>query len=238
MSKNNVFPILLLIARPAAGKSEIIKYLSMLDKSERAEKLHIGDMHVIDDFPYLWRWFEEDHLLKKMGYPRLYTDEQGYFLHNYLWDLLIEMIDLEYEKSRRDSSNLENRTTIIEFSRGKEHGGYQQALPLLSPEILKNLAILYVDVPWEESLRKNRQRFNPDKPDSILEHSLPDEKLKRLYRECDFRELAVKSSEKIPVKGFEIPYAIFNNRDDVTTAMGTELGARLKSCLDNLWKIR
>ena len=170
MTNSNIFPIILLIARPAAGKSEIIKYLSDLDETERKNAFHIGNMRVIDDFPYLWRWFEEDKLLEKMGKDHLYTDENGYFLHEYLWDLLIKMIGLEYEKAIRDTTDIENTTTIIEFSRGKQHGGYQRALPQLSPKILKELAVLYVEVPWEESLRKNRKRFNPDKPDSILEH--------------------------------------------------------------------
>jgi len=42
--------------------------------------------------------------------------------------------------------------------------------------MLKSAAILYVNVSFSESLRKNRKRFNPNKPDSILEHGLPDEK--------------------------------------------------------------
>ena len=33
----------------------------------------------------LWTWFEEDHLLSRvLGKPRLFTDEQGYFVQPYL----------------------------------------------------------------------------------------------------------------------------------------------------------
>jgi hypothetical protein len=238
MKKESIFPIILLIARPAAGKSEIIHYLSVLDEKSRKEKFHIGKLHFIDDFPYLWRWFEEDDLLTQMGKERLYTDQEGYFKHVWLWDLLIKMINLEYEKTLRDSQDLEEQTIIIEFSRGKEHGGYRRALPLLSPKILEKLSILYVDVPWEESLRKNRQRFNPDKPDSILEHGLPDSKLERLYRDCDFKELIQEAGDKLSVEGSEIPYAIFDNHDDVTTGMGEALGLRLENVLDRLWQRR
>ena len=100
------------------------------------------------------------------------------------------------------------------------------------------MAILYVDVDWEDSLRKNRKRFNPNKPDSILEHSLPDEKLERLYRFCDFHEITSKQqSGQIRIKDFSIPYAIFDNHDDVTTAMGPELGQRLKTVLNKLWMV-
>lgn len=238
MEKSDIFQTLLLIARPAAGKSEIIHFLRKLDATVREKDYHLGSLNIIDDFPFLWRWFEEDDLLEKMGYQRIYTDAQGYFKNTYLWDLLIQMINLEYEKSQRDAAKTDGNTTIIEFSRGKEHGGYQQALPQLSPAILDQLAILYVDVPWEESLRKNRIRFNPDKPDSILEHSLPDEKLEKLYRDCDFHEMASGQVGKIQINGYQIPYAVFSNPDDVTTLMGAELGCRLKSSLDDLWEAK
>ena len=229
----NCFKIILLIARPAAGKSEIIHYLKSTSIIERGKRFHIGDFEEIDDFPMLWIWFEEDSLLEKMGKPRIYTTSEGYFKEQYLWDLLIERISLDYEKKMRDFNG---DTVIIEFSRGSEHGGYRSAFEHLSDNILKNLAILYVDVPWEESLRKNRQRFNPDRPDSILEHGLPDNKLETLYREIDWDELIAGHPEVIPIKGFDVPYVIFDNSDDVTTNPGAALGERLESALKLLWE--
>ena len=163
-----IFPIILLNARPAAGKSEIIKFLNALEDSDRAENYHIGKIHVIDDFPYLWRWFEEDDLLAQMGKSRLYTDAEGYFKEVHLWDLLIKMINLEYEKFVRDVKLPSKYTIFIEFSRGTEHGGYQRTFPLLNSQILDQASILYVNVSWEESLRKNRGRFNPLKPLSLI----------------------------------------------------------------------
>jgi len=187
MRENKLFDILLLIARPAAGKSEIIDYLKKVPPEERRQRFHVGRFDEIDDFPMIWAWFEEDALLEKMGRPRLHTDPEGYFLENYLWDLLIERIGLEYQKKVRDlAEDAGASTTIIEFSRGTEHGGYRSAFSHLSRQIIEKAAVLYIDVPWEESLRKNRKRFNPEKPDSILEHSLADAKLERLYKETDW----------------------------------------------------
>jgi hypothetical protein len=229
---NNCFKILLLIARPAAGKSEIIHYLKQTPLDERISRFHIGEFKEIDDFPMLWAWFEEDALLEKMGHPRLHTTSDGYFLENYLWDVLIERISMEHQKLMRD---FDGDTIIIEFSRGSEHGGYAYAFKHLSDEILKDLVILYVDVPWEESLRKNRQRFNPDRPDSILEHGLSDDKLERLYRETDWDVITAAQPEKLCIRGYQVPYAVFSNADDVTTAMGTALGERLELVLNQLW---
>jgi hypothetical protein len=131
--------------------------------------------------------------------------------------------------------DFEGDTIILEYSRGSEHGGYRSAFEHLSEEILKELAILYIDVPWEESLRKNRRRFNPARPDSILEHGLPDEKLEKLYRETDWHDLIENHKDILVIKGLEVPYAVFDNTDDVTTAQGDALGERLSSVLDGLW---
>ena len=92
MSEKNTFDIILLIARPAAGKSEVIDYLKKVPVEQRVNRFHIGHFEEIDDFPMLWTWLEEDGLLEKMGCPRLHTDHQGIFLHQYLWDLLIGRI--------------------------------------------------------------------------------------------------------------------------------------------------
>lgn len=235
-SKHNI-RTLILVARPAAGKSEIIHYLTQLDLEERRNEFHVGKIKIIDDFPFLWRWFEEDEILQKMGKPRIYTDQEGYFKFQYYWDLLIQMINLEYKKQIREIGNEGDSTVLIEFSRGKEHGGYQQALPLLSEEILRNAVILYVDVPWEESLRKNRSRFNPERPDSILEHGLPDEKLKHLYYECDFKELASNFHGFLNIKEVQVPYAIFDNHNDLTTRPGQEFVNELSKCMGWLWDL-
>ncbi len=226
------FELLLIIARPAAGKSEVIDYLKKTPVTERLDRYHIGEFSEIDDFPMLWTWFEEDALLEEMGHPRLHTTADGYFKYIYLWDLLIRRICLEYQKLMRD---FKGETVILEFSRGSEHGGFERAFNHLSKEILQKLAILYINVPWEESLRKNRRRFNPNRPDSILEHGLPDEKLVKMYRETDWHDLSRNHPEKLTIKNIEVPYVVFDNTDDVTTQQGPELGNRLEATLNILW---
>ncbi len=235
--QNHHFKVLLLLARPAAGKSEIIDYLKNTEMNARLNRFHITDFEEIDDFPMLWTWFEEDAILEKMGEARLHTDSDGYFKGEYLWHLLIERITLEYQKRLRDEDYHKKHTTVIEFSRGSEHGGYRAAFEHLSDELLSNAAILYVDVSFEESLRKNRKRFNPDKPDSILEHGLPDEKLTRLYQHIDWDEFSAGDAEFIHIRGQKVPYVVFDNADDVTTQRGDALGARLEERLQKLWSL-
>jgi hypothetical protein len=173
-----------------------------------------------------------------MGHPRLHTDADGYFLQNYLWDVLIERIGLEYQKKLRDlPSAAAGFTAIIEFSRGAEHGGYGSAFAHLSRHILEKAAVLYVDASWEESLRKNKKRFNPGRPDSTLEHSLPDAKLERLYKQVDWEQVSRPDPHYLAISGIQVPYVVFDNADDVTTRRGEGLGLRLEKCLQDLWKL-
>lgn len=233
----NIFPILILNARPGAGKSEIIDYLTQTPLAERQSRFHVGKLDSIDDFPMLWTWFEEDAILSRMGHPRLHSDAQGYFKEEYFWHLLIERIGQEYSKRRRDNPHYHQQyTTLIEFSRGAAHGGYQAAYQHLSPQILQRGSLIYLRVSYAESLRKNRARANPERPDSLLEHSLSDEKLERLYRGDDWETVSGNNQQYLPLAGEQVPYVVFENEDDVTTPRGAALGARLEETLAILWE--
>ncbi len=237
----NTFDVIILVGRPASGKSEMIDFLKRTPLDERGRRFHIAELDVLDDFPMLWTWFEEDHILaERFGQPRLHTDAEGYFKYPYLWHLLIERLGLEYHKRLRDDAVYHERATmLIEFSRGSEHGGYAEALPHLPDDLLQRVGVVYVRVSFEESLRKNRRRFNPDRPDSILEHGLSDAKLERLYREDDWGALSGGEGEGfLTVKGIRVPFVVFENGDDVTTGKPELLEARLEEVLSLLWTLR
>ena len=233
-----LFEKIILLGRPASGKSEVINYLKNTPETERKERFHIGKLVEIDDFPMLWTWFEEDDILeKKFGKPRLHSDSEGYFKEEYLWHLLIERISFDYTKSVRDlEDKAKDVTHLIEFSRGTEHGGYKTAFKHLSKELLENAALLYINVPFEESLRKNRKRFNPNKPDSILEHGLPDAKLTKMYKEVDFHEVIAGTTTHLNINGIDVPYVIFENMPSKTDDPEL-LGPALDEVFTKLWEI-
>ncbi len=235
----DIYGVILLLGRPASGKSETLDYLGRLDPAERRRRFRVGRLVTIDDFPMLWEWFEEDALLERMGKPRLHTTPDGYFSERHLWDVLIRRLCLEYDKlCARDPSLVPETTVIVEFSRGTEHGGYASAFDNLSDTVLARAGALYISVSFEESLRKNRRRFNPNRPDSILEHGLPDEKLERLYRYDDWKELRRADPGHLLIHGRRVPCAELDNNDDVTTPRGEELGRRLEETLGRLWELR
>lgn len=213
----NKLDVLLLIGRPAAGKSETIDFLKRLTDAERLQSCHIAPFEELDDFVYVWQTFENDAIRERMGLGRRDTDQQLYFLDDRIWDFFIERIDLDFRKKlAREPFLLQDRTIIVEFSRGGEQG-YENALQHLSDELLRHAALLYIDVSFEESLRKNRRRFRPNQADSILYHSLEDAKMERYYRVNDWQHLSRGQDDGfIDVRGQQIPFGVFHNEPEKT----------------------
>jgi hypothetical protein len=232
-----IFKKIILLGRPASGKSETMAYLKHTPIEERIKRFHVGKIYEIDDFPILWEWFEQDAILeKKLGKPRMMSTPDNDFIHLYQWNLLIEKLSFNYDKLLRDNPNIHDDTTVlIEFSRGSHHGGYAEAFKHLSSEILKDAVLVYINVPYEESLRKNRKRFNPDKPDSILEHGLPDAKLEELYKLVDWEEVSKGFTTHIKINEVDVPFMVFENMPSKTDDREL-LGPELDRIFTALWK--
>jgi len=194
---NKNFEVIILLGRSAAGKSEVIDYLKKTPLEERQHRFHLGKFEEIDDFPMLWIWFEKDaileKILKKTAPP--YDKRRLFFI-----PISVAFADRTdrtgiFQEAPGSSEYHDDHTSIIEFFPGSEHGGYRAAFAHLTDEILEKAGIVFINVSYQESLRKNRRRFNPNKPDSILEHGLPDAKLERLYKAIDWEEVSRKDPE-------------------------------------------
>lgn len=213
--KNN-FDVIILIGRPAAGKSEVIDFLKKTPVAQRSERFHIGDFEEIDDFVYVWETFEIDDILTKNGKPRIWSDGKYWFKDHFIWNLYIERISLTYRKKVAADKNYHDKmTTLIEFARGGEKG-FAEAFSYLHEDLLKKACIVYIRVPYEESVRKNRRRARPGMEDSILYHSLPDEKMEHYYKTNDWEKLESIDPVFIEIKGIKVPYAVFENMPEKT----------------------
>ncbi len=234
----NFFPIIILTARPASGKSEVIHYLKNCDAATRLKRFHIADFEELDDFPYVWDTFVIDDILSKHGKERVFTDKDYYFKDHFIWNLFIEKMNVAYAKKLAYEPNYhDNKTVIFEFARGGENG-IGEALSYVDERILKQAGIFYLDVSYEESVRKNRARARKGQEDSILFHSLPDEKMEFYYKTNDWQKLTKDDPEYITVKGIKVPYAVFHNEPDLTTAAGEPLGKALEATFGRLWQIK
>ena len=232
---SDTLEIVILIGRPAAGKSEVIDFLKHTPIDERRRRFHIGEFDEIDDFPILWERFEDDDILERHGKARLHTTADYYFQEHFFWNYLIEKINLAYAKKvAADPQYGAKRTAIIEFSRGGDNG-FGEAFSFLSDGILQRAGIAYIQVSYEESVRKNHRRFRPDQADSILYHSLPDEKMDFYYKTNDWDALSKGESQGvIPVKGQDVPFAVFPNEPEKTHDPAL-LGAALEDMFGRLW---
>lgn len=234
--KNNNFEIIILIGRPAAGKSEVIDFLKKTPVEERSRRFHIGEFEEIDDFLYVWETFEVDDMLSKHGKPRLWSDEKYWFKDPFIWNLYIERINLAYRKRLASDAGYHNRmTSIIEFARGGENG-FGEAFSYLHEEILKRARIVYINVSYEESFKKNRRRARLGLEDSILYHSLPDEKMEYYYKTNDWEKLTANDPQYINIKGFKVPYASFENIPEKTNDP-VKLGTELERVSSKLWSV-
>lgn len=240
------FDVLIINGRPAAGKSEIIDFLKNVPLEERMATYHIGEFEEIDDFPILWERFEDDDILEEMGLPRLISHKEfeyngeklpGYiFKEQWFWNFLIKKLNLEYDKILRDNADYHaGKTLLVEFARGTEHGGFKDAYSYLSDIMLSRAATLYISVTWEESLRKNRRRYNPDKPDSILEHALEDKKLEMLYKESDWCTFTSPDPDFLHVGDHKVPYGVFDNMPEKTDDP-EKIRPHLQEVLGKLWE--
>ena len=212
----NNLPILIITGRPAAGKSEVIDFLKKADPKTRLDQFHIADFEELDDFVYVWETFEIDDILTRHGKPRIWTDEKYWFKEHFIWNLYMERINLEYRKKlARDPAYHDKKTVLIEFARGGEKG-ITEALNFLHEDILRRASLMYIKVSYEESVRKNRRRARKGEEDSILYHSLPDEKMDFYYKTNDWEKIEAADPGFIDVKGFKIPYAVFQNEPEKT----------------------
>ncbi len=231
------FPILIITGRPAAGKSEVIDYLKKCDPVVRLEQYHIASFEELDDFLYVWETFELDDLMAQMGRERVWSDERYWFKDPYIWDLYMKRLALDYRKKiERDPAYHEKMTTLVEFARGGE-SAIQHALTFLSDEMLGKASLMYIRVDYEESVRKNRRRARQGEEDSILYHSLPDEKMEFYYRINDWEEIESRNPEYIEVRGHRIPYAVFENMPEKTLEPKL-IGEELARVTGKLWSLR
>ncbi|MFH1017710.1 MAG: hypothetical protein V1798_05935 [Pseudomonadota bacterium] len=244
-----IFDIIMLNGRPASGKSEILDFLKKTPLEERIRRFHVGEFEEFDDFPILWDAFEDDDIFEKHGKARLISNptftykgetQPGYsFKDKFYWNFLIMKLCRNYAKKLARKPDYHRTTTaIFEFARGSEHGGWRDAYPCLTDDVLKKACTVYINVPWEESLRKNRKRRKPGMEDSILFHSLEDLKMEMLYKDSDWEEFTKKDPNCLSVRGFKVPYVVFENMPDKTTDMPPALGPYLEETLGKLWKTK
>jgi hypothetical protein len=210
----NTFDHLFVLGRPASGKSEFLDMLNKLSHEERAERMCIDDMTVLDDFVWLWEKFEEDDIWERIGKGRLHSKKagHGYILDDkVLFDFLIEKLNRAILTDHMDGGG----TVLIEFSRGGE-APYKPALNRFDERILKRAAILYIEVSHAESQRRNEARYREKLKSSVLAHKAPEEDMKRFYQDDDWQAITgAKRDGKLSLNGVDVPFVTLHNEPEL-----------------------
>ena len=234
---DDTFDIILLLGRPAAGKSEFIDFMHKTPIAQRARTYHIAPFEALDDFPILWEKCVEDDLWESMGKSRLYSrraDGNYAVTNNDMWEFLIKRLDQEVKEVISHPMSLRSKTIIVEFARGGEHG-YADALSQLSSEILEHAVILYVSVSFEESWRRNVARYDEKRKSGLLTHSVPRAEMEATYGTDDWFDIAPKPHGTISVQGLNVPYVTMNNEPESKDPQ--VLGPRYRAALDALYSV-
>lgn len=229
-----IFEHLFVLARPAAGKSEFIDFMKKLADDDRAARFHIGKFVEIDDFPWLWDACVEDDRRQQRGEPRLVSEKtfEGYNITKpgFRSGLAERFNEAIRSRFLSNPAFYDDGTLLIEFARGREDG-FAKTLGLFDPEILRRAAILFIDVSFEESFRKNSARYKPGMEESILFHKVPDRDMLGFFREHDWEDLTEGKREgTIALGPVDIPFVTMNNEPESTdpTVLGERYGAALR----------
>ncbi len=239
----DIFQHLLVLGRPACGKSEFIDFLKHSSEDMRRRRLHIGRFEEVDDFPWLWEKFQDDAIWEKAGYERLYTEEympgnpgmapKGAKLFDWCMQKFNEVIgrqDLGRDDFYRDS------TLLVEFSRGGRDG-FRRALGMLDPAILERAAIFYIHVSREESWRRNVARYQEKLKHSILAHMVPRQTYECFYDINDWEDLtAGEQAGWLTGGSVRVPFVTMNNEPESTAP--DVLEERYSAALGQLWRLR
>jgi hypothetical protein len=218
-----VFEFLFVLGRPAGGKSEFIDFMKKCPAGERAATFGIGRFEEVDDFPWLWEACLEDDAREARGEPRQVseTTPEGYNIirprfRGSLVDRFNEAI------AARDAADPrfhdEGGTLLIEFARGCGDG-FRESLERFDPRTLRRAAILYIDVSFEESFRRNDARYRKGQEESILFHKVPDRDMLGFFRDNDWAGMTGGAPDgRLDLAGVRVPFVSMPNEPESTDA--------------------
>jgi hypothetical protein len=231
-----VFQHLFVLGRPAGGKSEFIDFMKKLPDAGRAAAYGIGRFEEIDDFPWLWRTCEDDDAREARGEARLVSERtpEGYNItkprfRSSLVDRFNEAIASTYLSN---PAFYDGGTLLIEFARGVGDG-FADSLARFRRDILERAAILYIEVSFEESCRRNSARYKPGLEESTLFHTVPDRDMHGFFRDNDWKAVTGGAADgRLTCAGVQVPFVSMNNEPESTDP--AVLGDRYRRALGRL----
>lgn len=143
MESNKVFDVVLLMALPASGKSEIRNFMANIPEERLRKEFHIGQTIQLDDFPYVHMMRRIDDELMRMGEPRVFYPGEAPLIDGRDWQTLCNLLSEDYMDIRnRNAVTTDSaaRLLFVRIDRAAMNAGFGPRLGLIRPEILDKLA--------------------------------------------------------------------------------------------------
>jgi hypothetical protein len=216
-----VFEYLFVLGRPAGGKSEFIDFMKTCPAGERAAAFGIGRFEEVDDFPWLWEACVEDDGREARGEPRrtsVKTAEGYNITRPGFRGSLVRRFNqaIAAHDAANPGFHEEGGTLLIEFARGRGDG-FRESLERFDPRTLQRAAILYIDVSFEESFRRNDARYRKGQEESILFHKVPDADMLGFFRENDWTAMTGGvPGGWLDLAGVRVPFVSMPNEPEST----------------------
>ena len=90
--------VLLLLALPASGKSEVRRYLAHLTPEQCRDEMHLGPTAQLDDYPYVHMMRRVSQRLRALGRDGVFFDSDDLPMKQPLdWGMLIELLNEDFD---------------------------------------------------------------------------------------------------------------------------------------------
>ena len=94
----SVLDVVLLLALPASGKSEVRRYLASLTPAQCEGEMHLGPTVQLDDYPYVHMMRRVSQELRKRGHDGVFFDSDDLPMKQPLdWGTLIELLNEDFD---------------------------------------------------------------------------------------------------------------------------------------------
>jgi len=94
----SVLDVVLLLALPASGKSEVRRYLASLTPAQCENEMHLGPTVQLDDYPYVHMMRRVSQELRKRGHDGVFFDSDDLPMKQPLdWGTLIELLNEDFD---------------------------------------------------------------------------------------------------------------------------------------------
>jgi hypothetical protein len=140
---NKLFKVILLVALPASGKSELREFLNHMPKEKLRDEFHIGETVQLDDFPYVHFMRCIDNELEKLNQARIFYEGETPFIDGRDWGTLCSLLNEDYKDLLSKASPAYDSASELLFERidrAAEKAGIAKRLSKLDKSIRKNIA--------------------------------------------------------------------------------------------------